>query len=75
MGYSPKPSPESLQQSGFTFVQGGLDIIKIDKIPLICSVSYFKFGGYSIVGGSQPHRGDGTATATNPFLDGKKCNV
>jgi len=37
-------TPESLQQGCFTFVQG-LDIVKIDKTPLICGVLYFNFGG------------------------------
>jgi len=47
----------------------GLDIAKIDKTPLICSVSYFKFGGLEL-SPSKPRCGEGTALGyfTSPHL-------
>jgi len=45
-GLKSESLPESLQQGGFTFVQGAqLYIVKIDKTPLIYNVSYFNLRG------------------------------
>jgi len=44
----PEPSPESLQQ-GLYVCAGGFDTVKIEKSQMICSVSYFNLGAWSIV--------------------------
>jgi len=36
-----EPSPEGFQLGDFTFVQGGIDILKFDKKALKYSISYF----------------------------------
>jgi len=43
-----EPSPEDLQQRGFTFVQG-VGILKFNKTPLIYSVSNFNLGAWRFV--------------------------
>ena len=48
-----KPSPESRQQDGFTFVRGGFMFVQgrgldMTKIPLIHCVSYFNLGGLEL---------------------------
>jgi len=52
----------------------GLDIPKIYKTPLVCSVSYFNLGGFELCLGGlsppRPHGGDGTGQmATHLSLD------
>jgi len=56
-----EPSPESFpigglcsSAGGFSFVRGGLDIIKLNKTSLIYSVSRFTLGGWSFVWGGKP---------------------
>jgi len=57
----PEPSPESLQR-GLYVCAGGLDTVKIDKSQLICSVSYFDSGAWSIVLGDLDHQAAPAAT-------------
>ena len=43
--FNPEPSPESRQQGGFTFMQGGAWHSNLTKIPLIHSVTFCSLGG------------------------------
>ena len=63
----PEPSPESLQQMGFTFVKGGLTISKLTKLHKFLVFHISIWGAYP----TKAARGDGTAAnATLNFFYG-----